>query len=68
MRYQEIPPFYEYPHVRGDLCDCLDCKEDSIAEAIAEAAKRRPHGTIKVKLKYRKPSKPMPIEDWDGQA
>ena len=59
--YQHIPPFYEYPHSRGEPCDCLDCIELSIAESIEKARKRRPHGTIKVRLKYNGRSKPMPL-------
>lgn len=58
MKYEEIPPFYVYPHSRGEPCDCLDCKELSIALAIEEAAKLRPSGTIKIKLKYKGKSKP----------
>ena len=65
MPYKQIPPFYEYPHSRGEPCDCLDCKELSIIKAIEAAAKRRPHGRIKVKLEYIGRSKrtPVPIDD-----
>ena len=70
MYYQEIPPFYEYPHSRGESCDCLDCQEVSILKATEAAAKRRPHGTLKVRLKYKGRSKPTPLylEDCDCGA
>lgn len=61
MNYQEIPPFYEYPHVRGEPCDCQDCLELSIMNAIDKAAEKRPKGTIRVKLRYIGRSKPEPL-------
>ena len=70
MNYQEIPPFYEYPHSRGEPCDCLDCQEVSILNATHAAAKRRPHGTLKVRLTYKERSQPMPllIDDCEGEG
>ena len=60
MTYEHIKPFYEYPHTQNKPCDCLDCKEMSLINAIEIARKNRPSGTIKVRLIYKGRSKPLP--------
>ena len=60
--YEEIPPFYEFPHQRGEPCDCLECQEWSIIHASQRAMERRPSGTLRAKLTYQEATKPMPVE------